>query len=128
MAGNELHEHFASLFGMLFGKSDRPLAQAAWHSLVNDRAPREMLRSVAHLKLGETSTAYQELNRILEQTNQQVAGQKNLDIHMPVFIFHNPDDSLEVLPFPFAGNRTAAGFWGKDLLKNLQSMKCGSSN
>ncbi len=122
IAWNELHEHLAEIFGTLFEEADYGLALTAWHSLVNDAAQREMLRSVAGAKLGRDSKGYKEINWSLEQIKQQIANQRNTGIHMPLMLFtdmSNPEQPGEpqMLPLSLFGNRRAFSMSGKDLLK-----------
>jgi hypothetical protein len=120
IAWNLLHENLAVLFAQFFEKNDYGLALSSWHSLVNDAAQREMLRSVSEVKLGKKSKGYGEINWVLEQIKQQVTIQRNTGIHMPLMTYTdltNSNSEPQILPLHIYGNRRANAMQGADLLK-----------
>jgi len=119
MAWNAFQEALVEIFLCLFERADWNVAVASWHALTSDACQQEMLRAAARVRYGAESTAYREINWMLEQTKQQLSHQRNFGIHTPFMILHEKDSSVHVLPHSFTGNRRAEALLlsGKDVLE-----------
>jgi hypothetical protein len=117
IAWNQFQETLGETFGRFMGTSGYKQALAAWQSLQNDRAQREMLRAVAAVTLDEKSRCYQEINWALKWADRHLSGWRNLGIHTPVALFTDLDGITKMVPITLFGNRNAAVLHQKDLLQ-----------
>jgi hypothetical protein len=123
LAWNELHETLGTIFTEVgFEGSDK--AQAAWQSLIVDRAKREMLKAVL---TAMTEFDFLELPKfrddviwIIEQAHASEDG-RNSAIHTPLLLHDHPiwqevDEGSGISSFSFRGNTRAKRLKQKDVL------------
>jgi hypothetical protein len=120
---NDLHETLGTIFTEVgFEGSDK--AQAAWQSLIVDRAKREMLKAVltamTEFDLLELPKFRDDVIWIIEQAHASEDG-RNSAIHTPLLLHDHPiwqevDEGSGISSFSFRGNTRAKRLKQKDVL------------
>jgi hypothetical protein len=117
---NLFQEDLARLYVIVTQKDDRT-AYTEWHSIRNDRAQRDKLRSAIKTARGRwkddkrLSTAADDLIWLLDQA-EIVADQRNTAIHAPLIPSLGGGNGPEILPYYFFQNPRAENLKGKDIL------------
>jgi hypothetical protein len=124
---NRLHESLGEIFAIVIAGADADKADdvraslAAWHSLTNERAQREMLRVAIggrYLPGAPRPNPVDEVSWLLEKLNP-VAGRRNDAIHAPMAFINRigADEAaeVEVMPLHFFGNPRAVSLKDKSL-------------
>jgi hypothetical protein len=127
---NRLHESLGEIFANIIvgddgdGDNIRP-ALAAWHTLTNERAQREMLRAALnarYLLSAPKPKSHREVSWVLNKLGE-LAGRRNDAIHAPLALvsqFGSDENSVEIMPLYFFGNPRATSLKGRSLLEEFR--------
>jgi hypothetical protein len=122
-AWNHLQEEFAHLFCIVAGL-DNSMGSAIWHSLVSDRAQREMVRAAVNVAASDEDWVkkFPQVRGDIEWALDKadcIAERRNRAIHAPCSVGIGAGD-FEIIPWSFFGNRLAKKLVGKDVLHEFK--------
>ncbi|QIP05985.1 hypothetical protein [Bradyrhizobium symbiodeficiens] len=98
MVWNEYQATLGEIYADLFAGDDWNLALSTWYAIPSDRTQRDALRAVAMFKLAPSSKGLEELNWLLEKTNEVVSFQRNVGLHTRLFPITAEDGTLQIYP------------------------------
>jgi hypothetical protein len=134
LAWNDLHERLGLLFESILGMPDHMVALAVWHSSIQDRACREMLKSILYEVPLRWPVGFpragDDIAWILDRA-QSLEDARNDMIHAPLILLgHRGAEhaagylaavySPRIVAQEFLGHKRAAKLSGKDLLAEFR--------
>jgi len=126
---NHLQDALAELFFIVTGL-EQLVAEAIWHSMLNDRWQRELLRAAVtattNRRLTEDLPKAKDDILWLLQKADDVGRKRDTAVHAPITVaITSPiaadfEDKVELIPDTFYGNRLARKLVGKDILAEFE--------
>jgi hypothetical protein len=121
MAWNEYHEMLGQTYGEICGRANWQDSLSEWQSISNDHQQRQKLLQAANAHL--SGRALEETIWVVETTNQMLADQRNIGVHMPLMSYTDRDGTHQILPLAMFGNRRAGSMVGRDLLGEYEHFR-----
>jgi hypothetical protein len=123
-AWNGLHEELGQIFGQIICPANQNIPRAVWHSILSDKAQRDILRAAATAPFAIDEQKYPkakaDITWLLDKT-QQLSEPRNNAVHAPIMMsLDTQTHEIAVAPNIFSGNPRARKLHGKNLLKQLQ--------